>query len=46
MRSLILSFFVTAGLVGCTANQPPLIDCQNGYYVNPPLACPEQGISK
>jgi hypothetical protein len=45
MRPLILLIFVS-GLVGCTANQPPLIDCQNGYYVNPPLACPEQGISK
>lgn len=46
MRPLILLIFVTAGLVGCTANQPPLIDCKNGYFVNPPLACPKEGLSK
>jgi hypothetical protein len=45
MRPLILLIFVFV-LAGCSVNQPPLIDCENGYYVNPPLACPEQGLSK
>jgi hypothetical protein len=42
MRLLIFSFFVIL-LAGCSANQPLLIDCGNGYHVQPPLACPELG---
>ncbi len=27
-------------LLGCVDDTPVLIDCGNGYYVRPPLACP------
>jgi hypothetical protein len=39
---MILKLFLLSCLIlaGCVDSTPVLIDCGNGYYVRPPLACP------